>query len=97
MADLSVTILGFVDDHPPGWVECELADADGQLHRFVEKAPVVSAEALTAGSVYPRVGSISCRIDEEWGDHTGLDLARIVLDLARGGEQSYIVLASDLR
>lgn len=97
MADLVVTITRFVDDHQPGWVECEFTDVDGQVHRFVEKAPVVSAQTLTAASSYPRPGLVSCRIEAEWGDQSGLDFVRVALDLAgKDDETSYVVLASDL-
>lgn len=35
-------------------------DAHGQQHVFREKAPVVSAEELDAGSVYPCAGVVAC-------------------------------------
>lgn len=56
MVNLEVTIVPFVDDHFPGFVECVLVDADGRRHEFIEKGPVVSAAKLQAGSVYPQPG-----------------------------------------
>jgi hypothetical protein len=98
VADLIVTITRYADEHQPGWVECEFADADGRLHHFLESGLVVSQHVLTAASDYPRVGRISCRIAEEWGDQSGIDLARIFLDAAGADDEtSYVILASDLR
>ncbi len=66
---LAVTILRWVEDSQPGWVECALADARGRTHLFREKSPVVSTEALNSTTAYPRSGGIaweilSCRVDE---------------------------------
>jgi hypothetical protein len=98
MADLIVTITRYAGEHQPGWVECEFADADGRMHRFLERGRVVSQHALTAASEYPRMGRIACLVAEEWGDHSGIDLARIILDVAgANADNSYVILASDLR
>ena len=41
LMQLRVQIVRYIDEHFPGLVECELADASGRLHIFVEKGPVV--------------------------------------------------------
>jgi hypothetical protein len=98
MADLIVTITGSADEHQPGQVEFEFTDADGRLHTFMESAAVVSRPELTAASLYPCVGRLSCQIAEEWGDQSGIDLARIYLHLPGADDMTgYVVLASDLR
>jgi hypothetical protein len=75
---LNVAIVRFIDEEPfPGIVECELVDADGKLHRFVDKTAVVSDEDLFRHSVYPRPGTIACEIEATWADENGLALARI--------------------
>jgi hypothetical protein len=62
MNTLAVTIVRWVDDWQPGWVECFLTDACERKHVFREKAPVVSGESLDAATAYPRPGSIACEI-----------------------------------
>jgi hypothetical protein len=52
---LKVEIAKFADaDHYPGWVECRIEDAAGQVHTFIEKVPLVSSEDLWTESAYPR-------------------------------------------
>lgn len=74
MQALRVTILRFVDDHQPGFVECTVHDAHGREHRFVEKAPVVSAEALGPDSTYPCAGVIACTVVDQLGEVATVDL-----------------------
>jgi sigma-70-like protein len=59
---VSVQITGWVDDHFPGFVSCELNDAHQRKWQFVEKVPVVSRAGLTSGSTYPQAGNIRCRV-----------------------------------
>jgi hypothetical protein len=59
---VTVSIVRFVDETQPGWVECKLVDAQGRAHRFVEKIPVVSSEDLRAHTALPRPGIIACKI-----------------------------------
>ncbi len=46
MADIAVSILRWVDDDQPGFVEFSIVDCDGRDWRFVDKLPVVTAEDL---------------------------------------------------
>lgn len=64
MLGLRVTIVRWVDDHQPGWVECHLVDDWDRLWVFVEKAPVVSAENLGPDTAFPRPGVIACEVLE---------------------------------
>jgi hypothetical protein len=81
MRFISVQITAFVDDHQPGFVECGLTDAQGQVHRFIEKAPVVSRENLWSDSDYPRPGLIGCEVEAEWTDEAGRALAKVSTEL----------------
>ena len=77
MDTLTVTIERFIDDHQPGIVECVLVDADGCVHRFVEKVPVVSLAGLGPGSAYPQPGSIGCVVEAAWIDRQGRQCVRV--------------------
>jgi hypothetical protein len=50
-----------VSGYPP-IVECTLVDTAGVSHRFVEKAPIVSAANLDDESPYPQPGVIACAV-----------------------------------
>ena len=63
---LTVEIVRFVDEHQPGFVECQLLDARGITHSFIEKVPVVSVEDLWASSKYPCPGAIACEVIDHW-------------------------------
>lgn len=55
MADAIVRgqALRWVSDDQPGWVEVNLVDADGDEHRIIEKAPVLTTVAFTSASPFP--------------------------------------------
>jgi len=72
-----VTIERFIDDYFLGLVECVLVDADNQMHRFVEKEPVVSNANLSVDSAFPQPGYIACVIEDEWTDKRGRQLVRV--------------------
>lgn len=75
--DLAVKIVRFVDEHQPGFVECELADIEGRIHRFIEKIPVVTRADLWSDSTYPQPGVIRCELLEMWSDAEGRQVARV--------------------
>jgi hypothetical protein len=77
MPAVAVRITRFVDDHQPGFVECQLVDAAGVLHIFVEKAPIVTIQQLRSISCYPCPGVIDCRVLAQWEDANGVGLSRI--------------------
>jgi hypothetical protein len=74
---LRVQIVQYVDDYFPGIVECELVDAAGRVHIFVEKGPVVSDKWPGPDDSYPMSGVIRCEILEQWRDPDGRDLLRV--------------------
>jgi hypothetical protein len=77
MPAVAVHITRFVDDHQPGFVECQLVDAAGASHIFVEKMPVVTTEVLRSTGSYPCPGAIGCLVLASWEDDRGIGLTRI--------------------
>jgi hypothetical protein len=101
MTAVTVSILRFVDEHQPGFVECALVDALGQSHRFVEKVPIVIDQALWSDSTYPSVGVLACQIEAEFTDAAGRLLARIDTEHpyhveSTCGTTKFVVLVSQL-
>ncbi len=80
-AGLRIEIRRFVDDDFPGWVECAFTDAHGREWVFIEKVPVISAEALAAASSYPRPGIVDCEVIARQAGSGGQDV--VVIDTAR--------------
>jgi hypothetical protein len=101
MYNLAVEIVRFVDDRQPGWVACELIDAEGDCHTIVDKVPVLSREDLDATSGYPRPGATRCEVLDRWRDALGRELARITLARPDGlestdGFSEFVVLSTQL-
>jgi hypothetical protein len=88
MPAVTVRITRFVDDHFPGFVECELVEASGLSHIFVEKVPVVTTEQLRPSSCYPCAGGIACRVLAQWEDADGIAFSRIDTSKPWGVESS---------
>jgi hypothetical protein len=88
MPAVAVRITRFVDDHFPGFVECELVDAAGVSHIFVEKVPVVTTEELSSSSCYPCAGLIACQVLAQWADADGVWHSRIDTSKPCGVESS---------
>lgn len=65
MLGAKVKIIRYVDGSQPGWVECELVDASGAGHRFIDKVPVFTDKMLDEHSIYPVDGEINFEIVEE--------------------------------
>jgi hypothetical protein len=87
MDAIALNILRYVDDEPfPGIVECELTDAFGNRHKFIEKTAIVSTEILVRDSLYPQTGVIPCKVEAVWSDASGRSLARVNTDV--GGVES---------
>lgn len=80
MPTLHVQVICFVDEHFPGFVECEFVDASGQPHRFIEKAPVVTVAPLSSETPYPQPGIVACVIESESQDDAGRALLNISTD-----------------
>ncbi len=77
MVEVRVTIVQFIDDYFPGFVECVLVDSDDYSHRFIEKAPVVSIANLSPDTVFPQAGHIACLVEDDWIDERGRLLVRV--------------------
>ena len=99
---LELEIVRFVDDSQPGWVECRLVDAAAGVHRFVEKAPIVSELPLDRDSGYPRPGMLACTVVGERVDDAGE--AVVVVDTSApwgvasvDGVERFVVRRSQLR
>jgi hypothetical protein len=75
MHSISANIIRFVDDHQPGWVECEFYDADGHRYILTDKAPIFTDNMMGADSNYPATGEIPCAVLKRFQDATGQHLA----------------------
>jgi len=101
MPSIQVSIFRFVDEHQPGFVEAEFADADGTSHTIVDKAPVFSPEDLWSDSVYPQPGFARCEVLARFEDSQGRKLARVTiakpdsLESTRGLSE-FVVLESQI-
>jgi hypothetical protein len=76
-ADLHVQIVRFVLDHQPAIVACELIDAEGQRHTFIDKVWIFVDQNLDAESEYPVAGEIRCAVLSRWRDARGRELVRV--------------------
>jgi hypothetical protein len=102
MTAVAITIVRFADESQPGWVECELSDAAGRCHTFLEKIPVVSREELWRESGYPRDGVIACEVVSTWVDAAGRSLAKIDTSHpwsieSKDGATEFVVCSESLR
>eukprot|EP00456_Euglypha_rotunda_P051599 TRINITY_DN41660_c0_g1_i1.p3 TRINITY_DN41660_c0_g1~~TRINITY_DN41660_c0_g1_i1.p3 ORF type:complete len:106 (-),score=17.72 TRINITY_DN41660_c0_g1_i1:119-436(-) len=102
MTAVAIQIVRCADESQPGWVECELSDAAGHRHAFLEKIPVVSREKLWRESDYPRDGVIACTVVSRWVDAGGRALAKIDTSRPWGveskdGTTEFVVGAESLR
>lgn len=79
MPSIQVSIIRFVDEHQPGFVEAEFADANLNLHTLVDKVPVFSLEDLWSDSVYPQPGFARCEVLARSQDSQGRKLARVTI------------------
>ena len=101
LMQLRVQIIRFVEGYFPGIVECELVDAAGRLHTFIEKAPVVSDEWPGPEDKYPMNGIIRCEILERRHDPDGRDLVRVTTEQpdyveTQDGVMEFVVLSSQV-
>jgi hypothetical protein len=88
MPNLRVSIIRFVDEHQPGFVECEFTDAEGIVHTLTEKVPIFSFEDLWSDSVYPQPGFARCEVVSWSQDPRGHKLARVTIARPDGLESS---------
>jgi hypothetical protein len=60
MLFVKVEIIKYTDAHFPGWVECNLIDANQIKHCFIDKVPIFTAANIDAETSLPQPGSIGC-------------------------------------
>jgi len=77
---ISASIVRFVDDSQPGWVECEFYDANGHGHILTGKVPIFTDKMLDAHSIYPAPGEIPCEVLKRFQDAKGRFLASVTTD-----------------
>jgi hypothetical protein len=98
---VAVEITKWMDDQQPGFVECQLTDADGRIWRFIEKVPVITAATLGRSTSYPQPGVIACEVLSDRLDAKGRKLVEV--DTARpwgvestDGRTRFTVLATSV-
>jgi len=101
VATVPLKILRFIADCQPGFVAGELVDANGQVHTFEDKVPVIALDDLDADSTYPAFGVLTCEVIERWRADDGRELALIDTEKpfdidSTNGEYQFVVLAEDL-
>jgi len=80
--NVKVSITRRVDDESfPGIVECELVDASGQRHLFVDKIPIFSLDHLDSASVFPQPGVIRCDVIASGSDGAGRPV--LIIDISK--------------
>ena len=101
MPTIQVSIIRFVDEHQPGFVEAEFADANGNLHTVADKVPVFSLGDLRSDSGYPQPGVARCQVLARAQDSQGRKLARVTIAKPDGlesmrGLSEFVVLESQI-
>src|SRR5262245_47048933 len=100
MAEVVVQIVRFVEEHQPSIVACELLDAEGHSHIFIDKDAIFTRELLTAESKYPQAGRIRCQILDRWQDSQARELVRITtanpVVETTDGKSEFVVLATQV-
>ena len=71
MPHIRVESIEFVDSSQPGWVACTFLDADGELHRIIDKVPLFTGASLWSDSKYPQPGIIECHVLERISSPSG--------------------------
>jgi hypothetical protein len=99
VASVAVEVTRFVDANFPGWVEFVLHDAYGTKWTFVDKVPVLSSEALSEASDYPRPAMIECEVVPDLSvsaDLVKIDTSRPFGIEAEDGTSTFVVHRAQL-
>jgi hypothetical protein len=101
VSSIRVSIVRFLDESQPGFVETEFADANGTVHTLIDNVPVFSHEDLWSDSVYPQPGFARCEILVRSRDSQGRKLASITVTKPEGlesttGLSEFVVLESQI-
>jgi hypothetical protein len=99
MEYLAVQIVRFEDEHQPGWVACELLDAGGHSHTFID-VPVMDIAYPDAANAFPKPGALGCEIIARWRDADDRELVRVCTDpwgvSSTEGVAEFVVLTEQL-
>ncbi|WP_449072680.1 hypothetical protein [Prosthecobacter sp.] len=74
---MPITIVRFASDGFPGFVNCEMTDAAGVVHCFVEKVPMLTSSYLDENSLYPVSETLACEVLDTWLASDGRMVSRI--------------------
>jgi hypothetical protein len=77
MLFVKVQIIKYTDAHFPGWVECNLIDANQIEHRFIDKVPIFTAANINAATSLPQPGFIGCVLIETKKREDGREILTI--------------------
>jgi hypothetical protein len=99
MHALAIQVIRFVDGDYPGWVECELIDAQGCRHTIIDKVPMLLSGDFDAESKYPMPSALRCEVVKRYQGETGRDLVCVSTARPDGiettkGETEFTVPAS---
>jgi|ERR1700722_408458 hypothetical protein len=99
--NLVVEIVRYVDDHQPGWVEAQFADATGLRHIIIDKVPVLAEGDIGPDSLFPQPSKIGCEILSQAKDDAGMVLVYITTARPDGvestdGRSEFVVLPTQL-
>ena len=92
-------ITRFVENYPPGLVECRFIDRFGHEWRDVVKFYDVTDDEIGPESEYPRAGHIACEILSRGYDEAGREVAEIESDwmTSEEGVTRFHVFADQLK
>jgi hypothetical protein len=74
MLAVKVSIVRYISDDQPGWLECRLRDAWGLNGIFHEKVPIVTDLHLDAESIYPQEGVIAGQVVKRRQNANGTEI-----------------------
>lgn len=77
---LPVQIDRFVDQYPPGIIECHFEDARGRTHTIVDKFPYFTDQDLWQDSSYPQPGLLQCQVLHRSTDPRGRAVAQVSIE-----------------
>ena len=76
MPTVEVIVRKIANEELPGWLECQLVEADGREHIIIEKAPVLFAGPAPRREELPVSARISCTCVEEKESTVKIDTSK---------------------
>lgn len=71
MLAIKASIIKYISNDQPGFVECAFKDAWGKEHIVHEKVPIVTDKDLHFDSNYPQDAVLNCEVIKEIEDKDG--------------------------